>query len=615
MNKWNAPKLRDVCFSDSFFAPRQERARFVTIPAAIARCRETGRWDAFKLRWKAGMPDQPHMYWDSDVAKVLEGIANLLAVKRDGALEAEADRLIDDIVSAQEPSGYLNVYFTLVHPEERWSRLYDGHELYCAGHLIEAAVAYFEATGKRKLLDALCRYVDLIAALFGRAPGQKRGYPGHPELELALIRLYRITRDEKHLALARYFIEERGMSPAYFHTENPKVNLLNLLADRPLREMKEATGHAVRAVYLYRGAAEVAAETGDSELLSVCARLFDNMTGRRMYVTGGIGSGPWGETFTHDFDLPNQYGYAESCAAMGLAAFASCMLNLTGEEHYAGILERVLYNGALSGISISGDKFFYSNQLEAGASMYEFGHIQRRRSSWFSTSCCPTSYCRFLSGLARFFHSWAEDAIRIHIPAAAMVNLPPGALKIESDYPWDGQVKITVLRGGNFLLGVRMPDAVEVRLNGKVLQGKRDSGYWSAAREWKAGDCLEYILPMPVEVIRCNPKVSCCAGRIVLKRGPVIYCIEECDNGVIPSRLAIPVDQNFSLKKMQIGNMDGIVAVTGEAECLSLPVNDALYYTEAAPAEKTGFIAVPYAFWGNREEGAMSVWIREKSKK
>ncbi len=612
MKTWNTPELKSIRFSDPFFTPRIERNRSVTVPSAMARCRETGRWDSFKRLWKPDMQNQPHMYWDSDVAKVLEGMANLLAVERDSALEAEADRLIDDIVSAQEPDGYLNVYFTVVQPEERWTRLYDGHELYCAGHLIEAAVAYFEATGKRKLLDALCRYVDLIATVFGRGPGQKRGYPGHPELELALVRLYRVTRNEKHLELARYFIDERGTRPAYFHAENPNVNLLNLQADRPLREMTEASGHAVRAVYLYRGAAEVAAETGDSELMEVCERLFESMTGRRMYVTGGIGSGPAGETFTNDFDLPNQYGYAESCASMGLVNFASRMLNLTGDARYAEVMERALYNGALSGLSINGDEFFYSNPLEAGPSMYEFGHIQRRRSRWFNTSCCPTSYCRFLSGLARFFHSWTDGEIRIHIPAASTADLPSGALKIEGNYPWDGKVKITILRGGRFTLGIRMPDTLEVNLDGKNVSGKSELGYRLLNREWKSGEVLEYTLPMPVETLRCNPKVYNNAGRIALKRGPVIYCLEECDNGVIPSRLAVPAGQDFGLKRMRIGDMDGIVAIAGMAECLGVPGNDALYYTEKKNCETVGFTAIPYAFWANRKEGAMSVWIREK---
>ncbi|MBR2624966.1 MAG: glycoside hydrolase family 127 protein [Lentisphaeria bacterium] len=600
-------------FTDRFLAPRIARNRAVTIPSAVRKCEETGRFAAFDLKWKPGMPDKPHIYWDSDVAKVLEGMANMLAYEPDAGLEKQADELIDRIVAAQQPDGYLNTYFTVVEPEKRWQSLFDCHELYCAGHLTEAAVAYFEATGKRKFLDAMCRYIDYIAQVFGRGENQIHGYPGHEELELALIRLYRVTGEKRYLDLCSYFIEERGREPSYFHKENPLVNLWNLQAEKTVRQMTEVTGHAVRAMYLYCGMTDLALETDDKELLAVCERLWQNFVSKRMYITGGAGSNHWGETFTHDYDLPNTQGYSESCASIGLCFWAMRLLNGTGKSCYADILEQTLFNGALSGLSSSGDKFFYSNQLEVTSSMYEVGHYSRHRQPWFDTSCCPTSYCRFLGQLSRFCFSESSDGVDIHIPVAAEVKSRCGfAFGIESDYPWDGKVKITVKSDGSYRLGIRVPGWCrdpQIRVNGEAVQ--QITSCTVIARQWHKGDTVWCDFPMSVELCRCSNMVYGNAGKVALKRGPVIYAFEECDNGRPLSRLLIDPAGEFTVEKSEI---DGIffASVKGAALEESFEDTGKLYFSgEASFAAKT-FTAVPYALWGNRGGTDMSVWMREK---
>ncbi|MBO4630333.1 MAG: glycoside hydrolase family 127 protein, partial [Lentisphaeria bacterium] len=416
----NDSMLKNIHLKDGVFAPRQETNWKTTIPGCIRRCEETGRLKAFELKWKEGDPDKPHIYWDSDVAKVLEGMSASLQIHPDPAMEKKLDELIDLVIGAQQPDGYLNTHFTVIDQDKRWTNLHDWHELYCAGHLMESAVAHYQATGRRKFLDAMCRYADYIDSLFGRDPGKKRGYPGHEEIELALVKLYHASGEKRYLELARYFVEERGTEPNYFVTaENfPEAGLKNRQAHKPVREQTEADGHAVRAMYLFAGLADIAGETSDPALLECAERLFRNTVQRRMYITGGVGSTQFGEAFTHDFDLPNALAYAESCAAIGLALFAKRLLDITGKCEYADVLERVLYNNGLSGISLQGDTFFYANPLEVNETFFERGHIYSSRQKWFDCSCCPTNYCRFLPRLGLFCADAAPDRLRIDIPAA-----------------------------------------------------------------------------------------------------------------------------------------------------------------------------------------------------
>ena len=416
-------RITSIKVEDDILRTRIEAARRTTIPTSLEKCRETGRIDAFRLNWKPGMPHQPHIFWDSDVAKVLEGFAKILALFPDKEAEKEYDGLVDLIVSSQQPDGYLNSYFTTVCPEKRWTNLAGNHELYCAGHLMEAAVAAYELLGKRKLLDAMERYADLIADTFGTEPGKKNGYPGHEEIELALVRMFHATGKRKYLDLANYFIGQRGKRPCYYSevekTISSQSQEIQVQADAPILEQKDAHGHAVRAAYLYCGAADVACLTKNEQLFQACVRLFDSIVNRRMYITGGIGSTFAGEAFTKDYDLQNgSLMYAESCAAMGLARFASRMLNATGDGRYADIVEKCIFNGVLSGISISGDRFFYTNYLEVDDNTTFYNAGARERQEWFGCSCCPTSFCRFIPEMPQYIWSEGEGEIRLNIPVA-----------------------------------------------------------------------------------------------------------------------------------------------------------------------------------------------------
>lgn len=613
--KENQPET-EVILHDPVFAPRRESCRKVTIPSSLRRCRETGRIDAFRLQWKPGDPNPPHIFWDSDVAKVLEGMAEMLMLHPDPAMEKELNDLVDLVVSAQQKDGYLNVYFTALEPEKRWSNLSDHHELYCAGHLMEAAVAHFRATGSRKFLDAVCRYADLIASVFGPEPGQKRGYPGHEEIELALVKLYRTTGEKRYLELAKFFIDERGKSPNYFSETERQLSpeqLPNRQAHQPVREQEKAVGHAVRAVYLYCGMTDVAVETGDPGLLNAAIRLFDNLTERRMYITGGIGSTSIGEAFTEDFDLPNATAYAESCAAIGLALLSKRLLDATGGPKYADVLERVLYNNGLSGISLSGDEFFYANLLEVNASTPEHGVTCRRRRKWFGCSCCPTNYCRFLPQLGRFCYAASADLLRVDIPAAATVSAGTYKVRIDGNYPYDGAVSLTILRGGRFTLSLRIPGWCEhfsVEVNGSAAESSSATpSRWTMTREWKSGDRIELNLELKPVLIYPHPSVAADAGRAAIQRGPVVYCMESVDNpGIPPQSVILPADPDFRLCRAE-GLPEGTVAIRCGAKAEFSP-DSALYRKTPPRFRDVDVCAIPYALWQNRGESSMQVFLR-----
>lgn len=605
--------LKQIELADRVLAPRQKTGRTATIPECIGKCRTTGRLRAFELKWRPGDPDKPHVYWDSDVAKVLEGMAWSLLVSPDPALEKQLDELVDLVVSAQQPDGYLNTHFTLVEPENRWKNLHHEHELYCAGHLIEAAVAHFEATGKRKFLDAMCRYADLIAATFGRGPGQMRGYPGHEELELALVKLYRATGEKRYLELAEYFIDERGADPNYFTTvENLSPSKLeNLQADIPVRKQTSATGHAVRALYLSCGIADVAAETGDAELQALAERLFDNIAERRMYITGGVGSSPQGEAFTHDFALPNDTAYAESCAAMALVLFSKRLLDATGKRKYAEVMERTLYNNALSGISLDGTHFFYANPLEVNATTRELMNIGRVRQEWFSCSCCPTSYCRFLPQLGRFCASATKDSLRIDIPAAMHIKTPTFAVEVTGNYPDSGDVIVSVGRGGEFELALRIPEwccKFSVKLNGEDTSAAVADGYWRMKRDWQVGDKVNLLLAIEAELRFADPRVPADAGRAAIQRGPVVYCVESADNpGVRLHSLRLSSNVHFRETTVP-GLPEGTIALRFAARH-DVAAPDGAFSTRPPKYADGEAVAIPYALWQNRGVGAMQVFL------
>ena len=609
-----------VRLSDPVFAERVERCRNSTIPSSVTKCRETGRIDAFRLAWKEGMPNRPHIFWDSDFAKVLEGMALALAQNpEDKELAAELNGYVDLVISAQQPDGYLNTYFTQVEPDKRWSNIFEWHELYCAGHLMEAAVAHFRATGNRKFLDTLCRYADYIATVFGTEPGKLHGYPGHEEIELALCKLADATGEQKYLDLAKYFIDERGKKPNFFLEEAERnktwldeSGLRNRQAHIPVREQTDAVGHAVRALYLYIGMTDVAMRTGDQTLLDACRTLFDSVTQRRMYLIGGCGSTAIGEAFTVDYDLPNDTAYAESCASMAFAQFARRMADATGEARYADAMEQSLYNGCLSGISLDGDRFFYANLLTVDDANFLHGHIAAERQPWFDCSCCPTSYCRFLPQLGNFTFTVRQGEFRLDIPAAGLYRFSGGELEIGGQYPYGGTIPITIRRGGAFRLALRIPGwcrEFQLLLNGSPTEVKPVEGYVTLEREWQTGDRLELSLEMPVEVVRANWHVTSDAGRIALMRGPLVYALESVDNGDRIPRLILPARQEFTLEEAP-GLPAGTVAIRGRALEEQDCSGGALYFRGEPQRQETEFLAVPYALWQNRGPAHMAVWMR-----
>lgn len=612
MKKFEAASIRSVKVQDPFFAPRIRTNHEATIPASLKKCEDTGRLAAFDLKWKEGMPDMPHVFWDSDVAKVVEGMAYAVILRPDRKLEKKLNALADRIVSAQQKDGYLNTHFSVVDQDKRWHMLHSEHELYCAGHLIEAAVAHHQATGRTNFLDAMCRYADYIGSVFGRGKGKKRGYPGHEELELALCKLAGETGREKYLKLAKYFVDERGQSPNYFvEKENfPAGALSSLQAHKPVREQTEAVGHAVRAGYLYAGMADVAAATNDAELLAACDTLFENIRTRRMYITGGIGSHRDGERFDRDWNLPNETCYAESCAAISLVLFTQRMLNITGDGKYADVMERAMYNGIPSGISLDGIHYFYQNPLEMNINT----PYRRVRQEWFSCSCCPTNFCRFLPQTGTFFWSESADTVRLNIPAASFYESGKRKIRVEGAYPYDGVISITFEADGVYDFQVRIPDwcrKYTVKKNGKACRTAPSQGYISIGKSWKKGDRITLTLDMPVRVVRANEHVNMDAGRAALMRGPVVYAAESTDNGALLNSLIISDDpKRYNVVKVS-GLGDGAVAVRGPAvREIRRKDADALYTEEKPALRKCTVTAVPYALWQNRGESDMLVWLR-----
>ncbi len=625
MKRWSNPRHGQVRLEDPFFLLWTGKNRSSTLPAALRKCRESGRIDAFRLNWKEGMPNKPHPYWDSDVAKVLEGMAYELMMKPDRELEKELEEMVALIVSSQGKDGYLNSYYSVLEPEKRWKDLAYGHELYCAGHLIEAAVAHFQATGRRNFLDCMCRCADYIASVFGRGKGRIPGYPGHPEIELALCRLAEATGEKRYLELAEFFIDERGREPRYYERVegiDREENLKRLQAHRPLREQREAVGHAVRAVYLYSGMADVAAATDDAELLELCRSLFWNIAERKMYITGGIGATREGEAFLEEWNLPNAEAYAESCAAIGLVFFAGRMLSITGDSFYADVMERVLYNGALSGIGLSGDVFYYANPLEMNPGIRLPQPYSEERQPWFSCSCCPTNYCRFLPGIPSRLWSVKEDergatAIRLEIPAASVYEDSRRRIRVSGSYPYDGRFEVLFESDGPEFFSFRIPGwcggAFQCALNGEPVALSIDAhGYACLQGPRKRGDRLVVNLEMPVRVMRSHPSLLQNHGRIALMRGPLVYALESAGNLPGLERLLIPADQSFRMSPVP-GLPGGTLGITGYAfREQESPDNSTLYFSGPRFWEKVEFNAVPYALRQNRGGTEMAVWIREK---
>jgi len=618
-----------VTLDDPFWAPRQETNRAVSIPHMHQMLVDTGRIAAFDLNFERKVPSRiVEIFGDSDPAKWLEAASYSLITHPDPELAALVDAVADKIIAAQQPDGYLNTHFTVTQPEMRWKNLRDWHEMYCAGHLMEAAVAHFEATGNPKLLNALARYADHIDERFGPNPGQRRGYGGHPEIELALVRLYHATGEERYLALSKYLVEERGQPDPHYYDleavergEDPKnfwaKNYEYCQAHAPLREHDKVVGHAVRVMYLMAGVADLAHEYDDPTLLVVCERLWANLVHQRMYLTGGIGPSRHNEGFTTDYDLPDESAYAETCASIALIMWNHRLLQFAGDGKYADIVEQTLYNGFISGVSLAGDSFFYVNPLASDGAHH--------RTPWFECPCCPPNVGRILASLGNYLYSTSDGGLWVHFyaqnSAHVTVDGQPVQVRLTSNYPWEGAVKLALTLDApqHFALNLRIPgwcDEWAVTVNGAAVESTPASnGYVAITRTWQPDDVVDLDLAMPVQAVYANPNVRHMQGRLALQRGPIVFCMEGVDNDNIGlDRVTLDPAQVAGFRVEQQPEMlGGVVVLRGSAQAITEEGwdNQTLYRrNQPSSVAALDVVAVPYATWDNRTPGEMRVWFR-----
>jgi len=618
------------------FGARQDAVCETTAETLLDRCVEAGMVRAIDVDQPSPgivIPIQPwggttQMFWDSDLGKSIETVAFSLYRRPNPELEARVDKIIDLYEKMQDADGYLNAWFQRVQPGRRWTNLRDFHELYCAGHLIEGAVAYYQATGKRKLLDVMCRYADYMITVFGHGPGKIAGYCGHEEVELALVKLARVTGEKKYLDLAKYFIDERGTEPHYFTEEairdgrDPADFIQKTYeynqAHQPVREQTKVVGHAVRAMYLYSGMADIATEYNDDTLTAALETLWDDLVTKQMYITGGIGPAAANEGFTDYYDLPNESAYAETCASVGLVFWANRMLGRGPNRRFADIMEIALYNGSLSGLSLDGKTFFYENPLESAG--------KHHRWIWHRCPCCPPNIARLVASIGSYMYAVADDEIAVHLYGESSVKAEVAGTRIElsqaTRYPWHGAVRLTlkVERPTRFAVSLRIPGwAKDARLSidGKAvdLAAVTVDGYARLARDWTGGEVIDLELPLIPRALWADPRVRQDTGRFALMRGPLVYCTEAVDNGDGLNALTItgdPADAGES----EVAALGGAVALDLAATRDVSTGFDGSLYREAPPAtEPARARFVPYHLWDNRAPGEMLVWMRGGPKK
>lgn len=625
-SKLEPVSFANVTITDNFWKPRMDKVATTTLQACIYQTEvKTPRIQNFEVA--AGTRQgkfQGIFYDDSDVYKALEAISYAIKNKSNPDLEKKADEWIDKIAAAQQPDGYINTYYTLQFPDKRWTDM-SMHEDYNGGHLIEAAVAYYNATGKRKLLEVAIRFADHFDSQFG--PGKRDWVTGHQELELALVKLYKTTKNDKYLKMASWLLDERGhkLAKGYTWTEWKDTAYAQDLV--PVKQQTEITGHAVRAMYMYTGAADVAAQTGDTGYMNAMKTVWDDVVNRNMYITGGIGSSGNNEGFSKDYDLPNEQAYCETCASVGMVFWNQRMNLLTGEGKYFDVLERSLYNGALDGLSLSGDHFFYGNPLASDGQHY--------RREWFGTACCPSNIARLVASLGDYIYNKSSDAIWVNLFVASNTKIAMGktnvAIDQSSNYPWDGEVTINLNpdKKAKFTLYVRIPGwatgkavpgdlyhfvkmpakTVEVMVNGKLEQLiEIKNGYVAFNREWKKGDQVKVLLPMDVREVASKEEVIANVDRVALQRGPLVYCVEGADNRGKAWNFLLPEGTPFaSVFKKDL--LEGITTIEFDAPVIQTSADG----LSVSTTSKT-ITAIPYYSWCNRGSNPMQVWLPRKIK-
>jgi DUF1680 family protein len=602
--------FHDVKLHDGFWAKRAETNRKVTIPVSLKQCETSGRIDNFAIA--GGLKEgsfKGYHFNDSDVYKVVEGAAYVLKTHPDPELEKYVDGVIAKIAAAQQKDGYLDTFFTIANQDQRFKHIHPGarHELYCMGHLIEAGAFHFEMTGKRNLLDVACKLADHIDSVFG--PGRRHEVPEHQELELALIKLYRVTGEERYLKLGQFFIEQRGNAAGH------KIYGPDSQDHLPVRKQSEVVGHAVRAMYHCAGMADLYMETGDASLLAACRQLWESTTRRKLYLTAGVGATARGEAFGPDYHLPNETSYAETCAAIGLVFFAHRMWQIDPDAEYMDVLECALYNGFLGGVSLEGDSFFYVNRLANAGS----GRGSARR-EWFGCACCPSNVCRFVPPIPGYAYGHKGDNLYInqYLAGTATVQMEQQSVKLtqETNYPWDGkiQIKVEPEQSATFTIKVRIPawtgkrplpgdlyayspvdkqasdGAVVLQLNGTDVQIKSHKGYVGITRSWKKGDVVTLNLPMPIRRVVSHPKVTENTGLVALQRGPIVFCAEFGDNDGPLKDIQLHDDVKFTARHQ--GDLLGGVTVI-----------------ESRLRSGKKLTAIPYYARSHRGAGEMRVWL------
>lgn len=609
-----------VKVTDSFWGQRLKASREVTIPLAFSKCEETGRYENFV---KAAHPSdeykvEGYSFDDTDVYKTIEGASYSLQTYPDKQLEKYIDSVLVIVAAAQEPDGYLYTARTMnpKHPHdwagpERWSKVEElSHEFYNLGHMVEGAVAHYQATGKRSFLDIAIKYADCVCKAIGNGPDQKKLVPGHQIAEMALVRLYLVTGDRKYLDQAKFFLDARGYTSrkdAYSQ------------AHKPVLEQDEAVGHAVRATYMYAGMADVAAITGDSSYIKAVDRIWENIVGKKIYITGGIGARHAGEAFGDNYELPNLSAYDETCAAIGNVYVNYRLFLLHGDAKYFDVLERTLYNGLISGVSLDGGSFFYPNPL-ASTGGYS-------RKPWFGCACCPSNICRFIPSLPGYVYAVKDDQVYVNLflsnRAELKVNRKKLVLEQETGYPWNGDIRIRVAQGNlPFTMHLRIPGWVRgavvpsdlyryadgqelgytVTVNGEPVAGELQKGYLLIDRKWKKGDVVEVHFDMKPRVVKANGKVEADRGRVAVERGPLVYCAEWPDNDFNVHNILLNQHPSFQVVERP-DLLYGIHEITTDAQALSYDAAGKLAVRDVK------LTLIPYYAWAHRGEGDMEVWL------
>jgi DUF1680 family protein len=632
-----AVPFTQVKLADSFWLPRLKINTDVTIPASFQRCEATNRVKNFEMAAAhSGKFATIFPFDDTDIYKTIEGASYSLSVYPDAKLQAYVDELIKKVGAAQEPDGYLYTARTIdpAHPHawsgpERWVNEREmSHELYNSGHLYEAAVAHYEATGKKTLLNIALKNADLVCSVFG--PGKRSVAPGHEIVEMGLVKLYRVTGKPEYLSTARFFIDARGHYAGYdAKSPDPFRNGSYWQDDKPVYEQHEAEGHAVRAEYLYSAMADVAALTGDKKLLAAVDTIWNNLVAKKLYVTGGTGAVPGGERFGANYELPNTTAYNETCASVADVYWNQRMFQLHGDSKYVDVLEKVLYNGLISGVGLDGKSFFYSNAMQIKNSA-SFPQTEPARAGWFECSCCPTNLARLMPALPGYVYAQKGSDLYVNLfvsgKSELSVNKKRVSITQQNNYPWDGGLKFTVSPAAaiDFNLLVRIPgwarneavpsdlyafaatssQAVSIKINGKPVTYTLRNGYAVLARKWKKNDMVNVTLPMEVRRVVANAKVKDDLGKVALQRGPVIFCAEWTDNNGKTSNLVLPAATAI-ITTYQAGLLNGVMTLTATVPAVQVEPTS----IRTVPQTLT---AIPYYAWANRGKGEMTVWFPER---